>query len=374
MTRLKRVGVVYDGSYYTFRWLKSLLWAKDEFRKLGVEISFLGALQYLPIKGNRVPSGHSIRLKKLDALFVAHHHSHAAGIGGLSPDKLSNILEDLGSACNTLVWLDSADSTGTCRFDVLPYVALYFKKQILRDKERYVRPLWGGRLYCDYYHDQYGIEDDDISREQFAVLDREYLGKLRVSWNVGLGDLFSNSKYYSYLSARMAQPAVKSAAAPRSMDVHFRGSAWSSAAGWQRSKARELLAVRRDLSYPDLDSKVSYRRYIREMQQSKLVVSPYGWGEICGRDFEAMACGALLVKPSMEHLETFPNLYKPYETYVPIDWDFSNFYDQLTSALSNEKTRTAIAENAQRSFCRARSDDAGREAFAHHIVRNLGWL
>lgn len=31
-----------------------------------------------------------------------------------------------------LVWLDTADSTGTCMFDVMPYVDLYFKKQLLK--------------------------------------------------------------------------------------------------------------------------------------------------------------------------------------------------------------------------------------------------
>ena len=41
-------------------------------------------------------------------------------------------------------------------------------------------------------------------------------------------------------------------------------------------------------------------------RESKLCFSPFGYGEVCWRDFEAMSTGAVLVKPDMSHLQARP--------------------------------------------------------------------
>ena len=66
---------------------------------------------------------------------------------------------------------------------------------------------------------------------------------------------------------------------------------------------------------------VPKKEYRKNMYESKFVVSPFGCGEICYRDYETFMAGAALIKPDMSHLETWPNLYIPNETYFPISWD-----------------------------------------------------
>src|SRR5690606_4778495 len=61
--------------------------------------------------------------------------------------------------------------------------------------------------------------------------------------------------------------------------------------------------------------RASAKRYFLELGLSKITLSPFGWGEVCFRDYEAIACGSLLVKPEMAHLETSPDIYIPGETY-----------------------------------------------------------
>ena len=51
------------------------------------------------------------------------------------------------------------------------------------------------------------------------------------------------------------------------------------------------------------------------------MLSPFGWGELCLRDYEAVLGGALLLKPDMSHLETWPDVFVPHDTYAPFDWD-----------------------------------------------------
>jgi spore maturation protein CgeB len=82
--------------------------------------------------------------------------------------------------------------------------------------------------------------------------------------------------------------------------------------------------------------------------RSKVVFSPFGWGEVCFRDYEAVACGCLLVKPSMSHVATSPDIFVPDQTYVPVKWDFSDLCQKIEFYLSRPDEASRIAENAHR--------------------------
>ena len=64
------------------------------------------------------------------------------------------------------------------------------------------------------------------------------------------------------------------------------------------------------------------------------MLSPFGWGEICYRDFEATLGGNLLLKPNMDHIETWPNIYTE-DSYFKLDWSFNNL-DKISEILSND--------------------------------------
>ncbi len=66
-------------------------------------------------------------------------------------------------------------------------------------------------------------------------------------------------------------------------------------------------------------------------------------GEVCFRDFETVACGAVLLKPDMSHLRTNPNIYEAWVTYVPVNWDLSNLEECLEWVIDNPSE----AENNQ---------------------------
>jgi hypothetical protein len=108
------------------------------------------------------------------------------------------------------------------------------------------------------------------------------------------------------------------------------------------------------LSEPDrslfLSGMVSQKQYYRELGDSKIVLSPFGWGEVCFRDFEAILSGALLFKPDMSHLETFPNVYIPYETYIPLDWEGGDLLEKTKRYLEDEKERIRIVKNAHEQY------------------------
>jgi hypothetical protein len=92
--------------------------------------------------------------------------------------------------------------------------------------------------------------------------------------------------------------------------------------------------------------RISYGQYIKELRNSKLCISPFGYGEICWRDFEAMATGALLLKPDVSHLRLANDYFRPFETYVPLRWDLSDLDEKVAYYVHNASERETIARNA----------------------------
>ena len=67
-----------------------------------------------------------------DIVFLSFHHS-LPGLGQFSSKDRAEVLSVLRDHAKTIVWLDTADSTGTPLFDVMPFVDKYLKKQVLKD-------------------------------------------------------------------------------------------------------------------------------------------------------------------------------------------------------------------------------------------------
>ncbi len=95
-----------------------------------------------------------------------------------------------------------------------------------------------------------------------------------------------------------------------------------------------------------IEGRVNRPAFFAEMRRSKLCYSPFGYGEVCWRDYEAFATGAMLLKPDMAHVRTFPSVFLPGETYVPLRWDSSDLLPQVQHWLADAPARRRISENA----------------------------
>jgi hypothetical protein len=111
-------------------------------------------------------------------------------------------------------------------------------------------------------------------------------------------------------------------------------------------------------------------QYDRELSVSKTVVSPFGFGEICYRDFEAMLNGACLIKPDVSHLTTWPDVFLQHQTYIPFRWDFSDFADRVRQVLSGDSA-TQIAQAAQ-NVLKEHIGQAGAVTFVKRVQEILG--
>ena len=59
-----------------------------------------------------------------------------------------------------------------------------------------------------------------------------------------------------------------------------------------------------------------------------------------------MALGSLLIEPVMGHLEVNPDIYIPYETYILLAWDFSDFDEKVLHYLNSPVERLRITRSA----------------------------
>lgn len=80
--------------------------------------------------------------------------------------------------------------------------------------------------------------------------------------------------------------------------------------------------------------KIPIDEYYKIMSRSKIIIAPFGYGEMAPRDLEASMVGSILIKPDMSHLETIPNPYIPNQTYIPVKWNFADLNEKIQETLN----------------------------------------
>lgn len=81
--------------------------------------------------------------------------------------------------------------------------------------------------------------------------------------------------------------------------------------------------------------------------RSKTALSPFGWGEACCRDYQAMALGSVVIKPDMSHVECWPDIFQAGETYLPCKPDWSDAHEIIQEVAENWNDYRPLREQAR---------------------------
>jgi hypothetical protein len=211
---------------------------------------------------------------------------------------------------------------------VAPYVDYYLKKSLFRDLSQFFRPYMGGTNLTDYYDRLYGIEEEIIDWN----VPESIQDKLRL-----LPNFFTAPNLMPLFEHR--QPDRRKRPPALHARLETKGTPWYSAMRHASLRALEGFDRMKIVSGPG----VKWSSFMKEMEQCAACLSPFGYGELCWRDIECFATGAVLVKQDMSHLETYPDLYIPFETYVPVKWDFSDLQERLVELDESEDLRLRLA-------------------------------
>lgn len=241
-----------------------------------------------------------------------------------------------------VVYFDSYDLTSSPHFEVLPYVDRYLKSKMLRNIADYQKEYAGGNPLSDYVSRHFGADLAGWNFGSRVPNGQEH--KIRPCWSFGASRDFD----------RMLRWAEKLRVPWRTrwFDLNRRiglTTADANATHWYAQLRRHCASTLSTLRPNHRNTgvgRVSRRIYLPELTQSKIVFSPFGWGEVCFRDYEAVAAGCLLVKPDMSHIVTSPNIFVDGQTYVSVKWDLSDLEEKVDWWISHPKQASEVAGRA----------------------------
>ena len=265
--------------------------------------------------------------------------------------ELIEYLSELKKSVGKLIWFDEAASSGSSDFSIIHFVDVFVKKQILKDSSYYTSAKEDAdlRIWLNLSANRHITP--------FIKCPEDQAYKIRQGWNTSCYDYryIRNklSPLSNYLSYKFYSPPFGAVDTQRKYDVTFRGtSVYESSPdiALQRYKAMAVLdGLRLKISKGE---RVAKGEYLNELRSAKISISPFGFGEICYRDFETFIAGSVLIKPSLEHLTTFPNLFIANKTYIPVLWDLSDLQEKLENTVEKYHYFKEIARDGQDLFRR----------------------
>lgn len=277
--------------------------------------------------------------------FFKYRRRHASG---------TELLSKLRNSYRRVVFLDDRAGTGALDSEALAMCDLYYKKQLYRDRSLYTRPIAAGRLFVQQYVDTIGLS---VSEPAESLSDTKDLHKLRLFWNLGIGSYPKTRlrKRVIRLIHRKLGPNTLRFAYGNPERIHGRANPRGSvSARFATNLDNTGVAYHRQLLYQAaaadprfLTGKLPLAQYNRELRSTAATLSPFGYGEVCFRDFEAILSDSVLLKPDMSHVDTWPNVYQPHRTYVPCRWDGSDISSAADRVLSDPVFAGEISRNAR---------------------------
>ena len=284
-------------------------------------------------------------------------------------DRALADIDRLKSKKSKLCWFDTGDSTGVIQAQVLPIVDQYLKAQSLKDRHKYRKKYYGGRIHTDYYHELESITDSKPEYSQ-SVGDAGSK-KIQTAWNYGLaggygtvGNIFGRAR--AHMTGKIYHPRnnrYSKLGKNKKLELFIRMNLnyQRETVAYQRKRVIEQLQRRAN------QGTINKRQYLEEIRNSKVIVSPFGWGEINIRDFECFVSGGILLKPSMSHLVTFPNYYLEDRTYIPINWDLLDLASKVEELIECYSDFVEIGLEGQRMFKYFDEDVCGRKEFVKYV-------
>lgn len=278
----------------TFR---PLLFAETLFRDIGIEFVKEGKADFAFI-------GHASFVNKKLSL----EDSFSMGVKFLKTVKEPYFLFD-GQDAATLI--------GSYEVFIQSNALGLLKPTLYKDRTKYLNGCVNGRSY--WGKGEYKINDLN-SMHRIKLSGFNWLSTINPQWLN-----YSNKKQYD-VSAMFMYPHK---------DVYEHNLNQATYYNLFRKNLFDNLSNKFKIAKLENGIRLPLNEYYNKMSNSKIILAPFGFGEIAPRDLESAMFGSVLIKPDMSHIETTPDLFVPYQTYVPCKHDFSDLNDKIDYVLSD---------------------------------------
>lgn len=333
---MKKISVLLDNSYQNL---------------------YYKAYPLLCYKGNKIKFQFTNSLKNLKL-----KHKNDELIIFKSKTFLSNTpkhMFDLRLKFQKIYLYDNTDSSKITYPNLIDEIDVYLKNNIFIDKNKYLLRDPTIRIYEEYF----------LNEKSKFRLSESQINKIKPAWDLELGlypinkPLMKLGKTLSwFLGPKVSIRLVKTfnrllksvnfnAEPKKEKRIHAIFSDHPNAViNRQRAIIREK--YNSDLRF--YTEKVNQRKYYKLMRRSLAVISPFGYGEMCYRDYEAILNECLLIKPSISHLNNSQTLFVPMVTYIPINWEINDLELKINDIFNRHMEYKGIIYEAKKRLLKRR--------------------
>lgn len=228
---------------------------------------------------------------------------------------------------------DAATLIGSYEVFLKSKALCLFKPTLYKNKEHYLEKTVNGRIY--WGAGNYCLQNLN-SFDKIKLNHTNWLSTIKPEWYQ-----YSDNKEYD----------VSAMFSPSQKDTFEHGVNQSIFYKKHRDDLFKNLNNKYKITKIVNNKKYEINEYYNRMYNSKIVLAPFGFGEIAPRDLESAMFGSVLIKPDMSHIETLPNVYIPNETYIPCKHDFSDLNEKIDYVLSNyNHLQKKLVENFRKKY------------------------
>jgi len=260
-------------------------------------------------------------------------------------ESVDNGLEFLSKITGDYMLLDGQDSTSLMgAYEVFKEsnASLLLKNSLLKDRSLYKQGFQLGRYY--WGPGDYKLTDFDEYSDRIVLSGTNWLA---THW-AGIKPQWYNIPNKKYDISAMFQY-------PQGVDVYEHGQLQSSHYDNHREPMMDVLEHMEhdhwvNIAKLENGKRVSEQEYYNRISSARIILAPFGYGEMAPRDLDAAQFGALLIKPDMSYIDTCLDPFIDRETYIACQHDYSDLKEILEEVLGNYNDYLYIIENARKKF------------------------
>ena len=280
-------------------------------------------------------------------------------------NKKVSLQESIDNGCKFLenldapyVLFDGQDSSSLMGvwdvFSKIPGFKLA-KNVVLKNYSSYTKKFPNGRWFWGESETGYSVPSDDL----------ELLNKRLVHSGTNWLNTFGNKMEFAKINKNKKHDvAVLIGLCPENYEYGNRVDEYYN--GPRRKLFEEVKKLDCNVITTEVTGKLDKQKYMQTLYDSKLCISPFGYGEVNIREVECIVAGTPTIKPNIECVKSTPFIYGNGFT-LDCKSDFSDLKDVVEFALSNYDDSINLL-NQQREVFYHKSND---NYIVKHVIKNI---
>jgi len=212
---------------------------------------------------------------------------------------------------------------------------LFFKNTYLKDFDLYKQGWANGRYY--WGRGDYSVPDIDDLKPKMKLSGCNWLHTIQPNWLD-----YNQDKPYD-LSCMFSYPTKE--------PVYEHDLCQTDYYDPHRKNLMDTLGNKYNVAKLVDGVRLPPQEYYKKMFDSKIILVPIGYGEMAPRDIESAMFGSVLMKPDMSYINSKPFIYEDDETYIAVNYDWSNLEEKIDYVLSDyDNIREKLVQNMRKKY------------------------